>query len=198
MTCFLRTSVANAITNRINKETNVCGRTLRFHRRQKACFTLRLCTIHMQPTTDAWTQRRENPAGKKKGKSTVVWKEKETRTDHSKTVTSPEEGTNNTPNKQTTHHTGKQESFCKRTHNMLRATHLRLSCLSLSMNFAAKGTRTSGESFFNSAWAASFCTVCSAIVVIRWKGSSARACDQYNVASTKVATSVLADTLPEK
>ena len=38
---------------------------------------------------------------------------------------------------------------------MLRATHLRLSCLSFSMNLSAKGTRTSGESF-SSALAASF------------------------------------------
>ena len=82
---------------------------------------------------------------------------------------------------------------------MLRATHLRLSFLSISMNFSAKGTRTSGEFFFSSAWAASFPTVCSAIIVVmRWKWFGARACEQYNVASMNRVTSVLADTLPEK
>lgn len=81
---------------------------------------------------------------------------------------------------------------------MVYATHLRPSCLSFFMNVFANGTRISGEPFFSSAWAASFATVFSAIVVIRWKGFSARAFEHYNVASTNRTKSAIAGTLPAK
>ena len=66
-------------SNQKGKGTYVCGRKVRFHRRQKACFTLRLCTIHMQQRGGAPYNQRTNHGlkgekipGEKGGKSTAV------------------------------------------------------------------------------------------------------------------------------